>query len=51
VGSGEGALDLLTRSPKYWLGTRSRIDADELERPVGVITVPPPAAEQERSAN
>ena len=41
----------LELSPKYWLQTRARIDAVELARPVGIITVPPPAAEQERPAN
>jgi len=33
----------LELSPKYWLQTRARLDAVELARPVGVITVPPPA--------
>ena len=34
----------LELSPKYWLETRARLDAAELARPVGIITVPPPAA-------
>jgi transposase len=31
--------------PRYWLATRARLDARQLELPVGHITVPPPAAE------
>lgn len=34
----------LELSPKYWLETRARLDAAELARPVGIITVLPPAA-------
>ncbi len=34
----------LELAPKYWLGTRARLDAAELERAVGHITVPPPAS-------
>jgi len=32
----------LELAPKHWLATRERINAVELEREVGVITVPPP---------
>ena len=41
----------LEPSPKYWLATRARLEAAELNQPIGIITVPPSAAEQERSAN
>jgi len=37
--------------PKYWLRTRSRLDTAELDRPIGFITVPPPATEQQRAAD
>jgi transposase len=37
--------------PKYWLRTRSRLDPAELSRPIGFITVPPSAAEQQHAAN
>jgi transposase len=37
--------------PKYWTQTRSRLDPAELARPIGHITVPPPATEQKSSTN
>jgi transposase len=36
--------------PKYWAATRARLDATELARPLGHITVPPPAEEQRASS-
>ena len=39
----------LELAPKYWLATRARIDAHELARPVGIITVPSPTTKQECS--
>lgn len=33
---------LIELAPKSWAATRARLDADELARPVGVITVPAP---------
>jgi len=33
---------LIELAPKSWTATRARLDADELAKPVGVITVPPP---------
>lgn len=30
-------------APKNWAVTRARLNAAELDRPVGVMTVPPPA--------
>ena len=30
----------LELAPKYWLATRAKLDAVELARPVGVISVP-----------
>ena len=33
----------LELAPKYWRATRATLDPDELERPIGVITVPAPA--------
>ena len=32
----------LELAPKYWLATRGRLDATELARPLGPLTVPPP---------
>jgi transposase len=32
--------------PKYWAATRARLDAGELARPLGHVTVPPPAEQQ-----
>lgn len=31
----------LELAPKYWVGTRARLDAKELELAVGHVTVPP----------
>ncbi len=36
----------LELAPRYWTGTRARLAPRELERPIGHVTVPPPAAEQ-----
>ena len=33
--------------PRDWAATRARLDASELERPIGHITVPPPTAEKQ----
>ena len=41
----------LELSPKYWTATRARLDPKELELPIGHITVPPPAAEQQSASN
>lgn len=32
----------LELAPKYWLATRARLDADELGRELGPLTIPPP---------
>ena len=32
----------LELAPKYWLATRARLDAAELDAEVGPLTVPPP---------
>lgn len=37
-------------APKYWPATRARLSQRELELPLGHVTVPPPAAEQQSSA-
>lgn len=37
----------LELAPKYWTRTRARLDARELELPIGHVTVPPPPAEQQ----
>jgi hypothetical protein len=37
----------LELAPKYWAATRSRLDAEELARPLGHVTVPPQAAEEQ----
>jgi len=39
----------LELAPKYWAATRARLDPRQLERPLGPITVPPPASEQQSS--
>jgi transposase len=36
----------LELAPKYWTVTRARLQQDELQRPVGRLSVPPPPAEQ-----
>jgi transposase len=41
----------LELAPKYWLATRARLDASELEKPIGHVTVPAvTSAEQQSSA-
>ena len=40
----------LELAPKYWAATRARLDPIELERELGAITVPPPAATKETTA-
>jgi transposase len=37
----------LELAPKYWAGTRRRLVADELAMPIGHVTVPPMASEQQ----
>jgi len=39
----------LELAPKYWARTRTRLDERELELPIGHVTVPPLAAEQQPS--
>jgi hypothetical protein len=34
----------LELAPRYWRETRANLGSKELERPVGPITVPPPAS-------
>ena len=41
----------LELAPKYWRATRARLDPRELERELGHITVPPPAAKEQPSSN
>ncbi len=38
----------LELSPRYWAGTRARLDASELGREVGPLTVPAPLAPEEQ---
>ena len=40
----------LELAPKYWAATRARLSPEELARPLGHVTVPPPAAEQQSAA-
>lgn len=40
----------LELAPKYWLATRARLDAAELERPIGSVTVPAPLAAEEQAS-
>jgi hypothetical protein len=35
----------LELAPRYWASTRARLDASELAREIGQLTVPPPIAE------
>jgi hypothetical protein len=37
----------LELAPKYWAATRARLDPKQLERPLGPITVPPTASEEQ----
>jgi hypothetical protein len=41
----------LELAPKYWRATRARLDARELGRELGPITVPPPASKEQPSSN
>lgn len=41
----------LELAPKYWLATRARLDPEELELPLGFVSVPPAPAEQQPSAH
>jgi len=41
----------LELAPKYWLATRARLDAGELARDVGPLTVPPATVEEQAAAN
>jgi transposase len=41
---------VLELAPKYWRRTRDRLDTIELARPLGHISVPPPAAAGEQAA-
>ncbi len=40
----------LELAPRYWATTRARLDAAELRRPVGHVTVPTAASPEEKSA-
>ena len=40
----------LELAPRYWLATRARIDAKQLELEVGWLTIPPPLPATEQSA-
>ena len=40
----------LELAPKYWAATRARLHADELARPVGHLTVPPPFTPEQQPA-
>ncbi len=39
----------LELAPRYWADTRSRLDADELARPLGPVSVPPPRTTEEQT--
>jgi len=41
----------LELAPKYWARTRARLDDVEMKRPIGHVTVPPLAAEQQPSTD
>ena len=41
----------LELAPKYWAATRARLDQRQLGRPLGPISVPPPASEQQSSTS
>jgi transposase len=41
----------LELAPKYWRDTRDRLDPKELERELGPITVPSPAAKEQPASN
>lgn len=40
----------LELAPKYWARTRARLDNAELEREIGVLTIPPPLPAEEQPA-
>ena len=40
----------LELAPRYWLATRARLDAAELEQPIGHVAVPPPVAAEEQAS-
>ena len=40
----------LELTPKYWARTRARIPADELDRPLGPITVPPAMTPEQKTS-
>lgn len=39
----------LELTPKYWARTRARLDAAEMDKPLGPVTVPPPPPSEEQS--
>ena len=39
----------LELAPRYWADTRGRLDASELARPIGHVSVPPPRATEEQT--
>ncbi len=41
----------LELAPKYWLATRARLDAKELQRGIGHVTVPPAAPPEEKASS
>jgi transposase len=41
----------LELAPKYWARTRGRLDADELAKPIGPVTVPASAVAEEQSSS
>lgn len=41
----------LELAPRYWTTTRATIDPAELDRPLGPITVPPPAPKEQTATN
>lgn len=40
----------LELAPRYWARTRARLDAAEMDRPLGHVTVPPPLPAEEQHA-
>ena len=39
----------LELAPRYWADTRGRLDASELARPIGNVSVPPPRATEKQT--
>ncbi|MBI2391139.1 MAG: transposase domain-containing protein [Deltaproteobacteria bacterium] len=37
-------------APKFWAGTRARLDAEAMKLPLGRVTVPPPLTAEEQAA-